>query len=347
MQDNDTTLAPTAANELATAQAYEQAVGQAANEAAKRHVFEDYKSRKAANTLQAHRSDLGTFCTYLDATGIQRDADQLQENPSEWAFVTFGHVKAFVQWMLKEGYAIASVNRKLNTVKVYAKQAFIADCVDGNEQARIAMVQGYSDKAGRNANEKREVKRKSSQKSTHTALTVEEANALKFNPNTPQGRRDTVLMCLLLDHGLRASEVSSLQIDDFDMESKQFTFYRQKVDKTQTHNMSRHTFEAVEAYMDAGDAPTTGRLLRGSRKGGRLTDDGMNRFAISKRVRKLGEEIGIEKLSAHDCRHYWATRAVSAGTDAFALRDAGGWSSLAMPSRYVEAATVANERVRL
>jgi integrase len=64
-------------------------------------------------------------------------------------------------------------------------------------------------------------------------------------------------------------------------------------------------------------------------------------------VRTLGETIGVTGLSAHDCRHYWASRAASQGTDAFALRDAGGWNSLAMPSRYVEAATIANERVKL
>ena len=58
--------------------------------------------------------------------------------------------------------------------------------------------------------------------------------------------------------------------------------------------------------MDAGDAPTANDapLLRKSRKGGVLVEAGMNRTAISNRLRKLGEEIGIERLSAHDCRHY-------------------------------------------
>ena len=88
-------------------------------------------------------------------------------------------------------------------------------------------------------------------------------------------------------------------------------------------------------------------LVRGSRKGGRLTDGTMSTRAVTARVKALGEAIGIKGLSAHDCRHHWATRAATAGTDAFALRDAGGWSSLAMPSRYVEASTIANERVRL
>jgi hypothetical protein len=52
-------------------------------------------------------------------------------------------------------------------------------------------------------------------------------------------------------------------------------------------------------------------------------------------------------LTAHDCRHNSATRAVKGKTDAFALRNAGGWTSLAMPSRYVEAAAIANEWVNL
>ena len=34
--------------------------------------------------------------------------------------------------------------------------------------------------------------------------------------------------------------------------------------------------------------------------------------------------IRIDGLSAHDCRHHWATRAATAGTDAFVLRDAPG-----------------------
>jgi hypothetical protein len=35
------------------------------------------------------------------------------------------------------------------------------------------------------------------------------------------------------------------------------------------------------------------------------------------------------------------------GTDPFALQEAGGWNSLTMPCRYVEAANLANEGVKL
>lgn len=61
----------------------------------------------------------------------------------------------------------------------------------------------------------------------------------------------------------------------------------------------------------------------------------------------LGEKIGIDNLSAHDCRHYWAGSAVKGGTDIKSLQEAGGWASPAMPLRYVEAASIANNGVKL
>ena len=90
-----------------------------------------------------------------------------------------------------------------------------------------------------------------------------------------------------------------------------------------------------------------GKLLRGSRKGGRLIQQGMSERAITERVRVLGEGAGLHGLSAHDCRHYWATRAISQGTDPFALQQAGGWTSQATVQRYVEDGKIANERVKL
>lgn len=86
----------------------------------------------------------------------------------------------------------------------------------------------------------------------------------------------------------------------------------------------------------------------GSIKGGRLTDKRTSARAITVPVRYLGKKLlRLENLSAHDCRHFWAIDAARNGTDAFRLQEAGGWSSLVMPRRYVEAAEIANEGVRL
>ena len=73
----------------------------------------------------------------------------------------------------------------------------------------------------------------------------------------------------------------------------------------------------------------------------------MSERAITSRVADLGQSIGVAGLSAHDCRHYWATQAARNGTAIDRLQDAGGWNSPAMPLRYVESAKIANEGVKL
>jgi integrase len=355
-------MIPTQPTELGHA----QAVGQAANEAAQQNVFIDYLSRKASNTIAAQQTDLKTWLKYGQAVQLYtvaesaHDADlwrngagrvfgvtHLQQDPELWIGTTWGLVAGFVQWMLKEGYAIGSINRKLSTLKTYCKLAAKSGVIDTQELTLIRSVSGYGQKDGKRVNERRETSRVGAKKEEHTSINVEVANQLKYQPDTPQGRRDTVIMAILLDHGLRVGELVGLQVTDFNMKDRTFMFYREKVDKEQTHTLTRNAFDAVKRYFDAGDAPAMGPLLRGSRKNGTLTDAGMNRHAISKRVRKLGEDIGIDGLSSHDCRHYWATQAVRSGTDIIALRDAGGWSSLAMPSRYVEAGLIANFGVKL
>jgi integrase len=64
----------------------------------------------------------------------------------------------------------------------------------------------------------------------------------------------------------------------------------------------------------------------------------MSERSITDRVRVLGKEVGLEGLSAHDCRHYWARR-----VGVLRLQEAGGWSSLATTRRCAEDSEIANE----
>jgi integrase len=322
-------------------------VGAMANDYAAMTAFSDYRNRKADNTLSAQDDDLVTFAGYLAAVGVTVAGADLATDPAAWAGLTWGLVKGFVGWMLKEGYAIGSINRKLSTVKVYAKLASQAGALSVEDAALIRSVSGYGGKEAKRVDERREQTRIGAKKENHVTLTADHAKALKTQPDTPQGRRDALLLTLLLDLGLRVGEVALLKVEDFDLKENVIRFYRPKVGISQTHRMTPDLRRAYAAWVEAGDCPGRGPALRGSRKGGALTAAGMSETSISERVRILGESVGVAGLSAHDCRHYWASRAASQGTDTFALRDAGGWNSLAMPSRYVEAATISNERVRL
>lgn len=332
---------------LPTQNASLELAGAVANGYAARSAFSDYRARRADNTLRRQDADLALFAEYLADVGI-KDAPEGQDlagSPAAWQGITWGLVAGWARWQLSKGYAVASVNVRLSTVRTYAKLAAKAGALDAQELALIRTVEGYSRKEAKRINERRDVARLGRKKAEPVTLTPAQAKRLKRQPDTPQGRRDAVLMCLLLDHGLRASELAGLKVTDVDLAAGVITFYRAKVDKTQSHRLTRDTLAALRHYFDAGDAPALGPLLRASAGPERLTHAGMSTRNLSERVRTLGADVGALGLSAHDCRHYWATQAARNGTALDRLQDAGGWSSYAMPLRYVEAAAIANEGV--
>ena len=320
--------------------------GAVANHYAGQQAFSDYQTRKSKNTLRAQRFDLATFAKYLNAAKITPlpTAEALQSTPENWRGITSGLVKGFRNWLLEQGFSIATVNRKLKTVKVYAGLATEAGIVAKDENTLIHAVTTYAPKEVNRINEKRTQTRKSNKKATNTKLVPAQAAQLKRNqPDTPQGKRDALIMCLLLDHGLRASELGALKVAD--IKGNELEFHREKVQITQRHRLSEDTLKAWLAYKDY--AIPGGLLLRKSLKSEELDAAGMSTRSIWVRVGELGKKIGIEKLGPHDCRHYWATRAVKGKTDPFKLMQAGGWTSMQTVQKYVDASAIANDGVTL
>ena len=252
--------------------------------------------------------------------------------------------------MLDEGYAISSLNRKLTTVRSFCKLAYKAGLLPGSAFLSINTVTGYSRKEAVHIDKERIrnnlATRKSTKKAEPTKITVEQARKLKRqHPDTPQGQRDAVLMCLLLDHGLRVGEVVILEVANINVVEGTLRFYRPKVNKWQTHELTADTLKAMIKWLKTSNI-AIGPLLQGTRKDGDLDQPGITARSIADRVKELGENLGIQGLSPHDCRHYWATDAVKNGTSLTDLRDAGGWNSLAMPSHYVAAAEISNQGVK-
>jgi integrase len=334
-------------------------VGAVASEVAARSVFVDYRSRKSTQTIRRQEAGLALFAAYLEAAGVTAYAgDQpltgpaLAADPAAWAGLTWGLVAGFAKWMLQRGYSVGSVNVRLSTVKTYAKLAGQAGTVAPEELVLIKAVAGYGHAESKRIDGQREAAdlptRLGYKKSEPVLITRAQAKALKSEAeDTPQGRRDRLLMCLLIDHGLRVAEVAILEVGNFDLQQQTFQFYRPKVDKIQTHELTRDAFAAAVAYFER-DALPLGRLLRSSRKGGQLSHAGISVQKINARVAELGRRVGVIGLSPHDLRHYWATTAARNNTPVDRLQEAGGWNSPAIPlSRYIEPARIANEGVNL
>ncbi len=336
-------------------------LGQIANMGAARESATDYIKKKANNTLRRHSNDLAVFSRYFasiaDNTEYGQALSGLSEaiekfslelkpdgKPNLNAFngVTWGMVKKYIDWLTSEGYAINSINAMLSAVKIYMRLASLAGIIPDEELAKLSLVKGYRQSEGKRVDEKRETKRIGEKKAHSVLLSQEQADLLKSHPDTPQGRRDTLLMCLLLDHGLRVSEVALLQTRNVDLSSGTLSFYRPKTGKDAIkQELTRDTLKAFMAHTmkDAIPDTTIRPLLVGSAKGGKLSDRAMSTRAITKRVNFLGKKIGVEGLSAHDCRHYAATR-LAPKKNIKELESIFGWTSPAMASRYIEASEV-------
>jgi integrase len=335
-----------------------QWAGQIADNGARRRAFADYQQRKSSATLRQQQAGLAGLRAWLKE--MATDPGDLYADPESWAGLTWGLVADFIRFKLGRGYAVATVNNRLSTIKRYAALAMQAGALDPNQYAMIRAITGYAQREGRNLDQQRSAQGVATRTGAKAALPVlldpDQAALLKQQPDTPQGRRDALLICLLLDHGLRCGEVAGLVVSNLSLKTRELTFYRPKVDKVQTHRLTADTARAARAYLVPRPEPVEGGqvrpdparpLLLASRKSGQLHPAGMQVRAITKRVTTLGARIGVAGLSAHDLRHYWATLAARKGTNPFALQEAGGWASLAMPRRYIEAARIANQGVLL
>jgi len=331
------------------------AAGQAANHAAAKNIFGKYRERKARSTVVSQDRALQHFAQFLGDAGVTGvDAVELATDPTSWQFVTWGLVEGFSEWLLQQGYSTSTVNNRLSAVRTYCKMAHKAGVLDTGEYKRIEAVKGLSRKEAARLDENREQRgrptRVSTKKEEPVTLTVEQVQLLLQQPtDTPQGRRDRLMMHLFLVHGLRVSEIAQLQVGDIILTRNAqgavvaglLDFFRVKMAGTDEergkHILKNGTLAAAVEYLE-NDALATGPLFRSSRKGGALVGAGMTARRLSARVRVLGERVGVDGLTAHDCRHYAATAQAPKGVRH--LMDQFGWTSPSTAMRYVEPTTV-------
>lgn len=332
-----------------------------ADQVAGAHTLADYQARKSEETRRRQRFDLQVFSRYLAVVGLQ--LENLDSDLSSWSGVSHGLVTGFVRWLEREGYAIGSINVRLATVRAYAALAAQAGFLTGDTLALIKAVKGYRAKEGRNLDEQRETARIGEKKAAPVLLAPAHATLLKREAATSAGKnaaRDCLILCLLLDQGLRCEEVASLNMDAISLEAGALVFYRHKVDIIQTHDLTGDTLQAARRYL--ATLPATrredqtaplfqgiihNREVKAAKSARRQRDQRLAERTIAHMVERYGAALELPGLSPHDCRHYWATYAIKAGTDIKALQDAGGWASPAMPLKYAASSRVANAGVKL
>jgi integrase len=325
------------------------AAAQAADEAARHATFESYREELSYHTCRRQRADLACFMRYLDEAGVPTSATctrletHLADDPRLWRHITFALVLGFRKWQLWEkGYAIESVNARLSTVKRYASLACQARSLDADELTRILQVKRMRPSGGARIDEKRRQADKPTRvgrkKAGPTFLAVEHLRRLfAERPQSAQGWRDLVLLRLLFDMSLRPNEAVALCVGDIDLAAGTLRVIRRKTTtEPQWLPLTAGTWRALGGYIpQLHDRSAAAPLLVRTRKDGDFEEEvqaapdgpGWTTTSLYRRVRMLGERIGIADLCPYDARHSWARGVVKAGTDIVTATKFGGWKS--------------------
>lgn len=154
-------------------------------------------------------------------------------------------------------------------------------------------------------------------------------------------RRDEAIVRVLIDTGVRVSELTGVTTADLDMRLDQI-LVRGKGDRQRYVPFGAKTGQAIERYLRLRALHSLARLPDlwvGSR------GKGMTPSGVTQMLERRCAMAGIPTLSPHKFRHAAASFAMAEGMGDDAIQRLFGWSSRDMLSRY--GAAVADDRARV
>ncbi len=143
------------------------------------------------------------------------------------------------------------------------------------------------------------------------------------------GRRDTAIVRLLLDCGLRVSELCGLTTDTVDLD-REMAIVTGKGEKIRPVYFATRTTAALDRYLRTRSGQRWASLPAFflTQRGGMTPD------AVRERMEILGAAVGIDDLHPHRFRHTFAHDFLMAGGQERDLKRLAGWSSDVMLERY-------------
>lgn len=264
------------------------------------------------NTVQGYLNDLAQAAIYLD-----------QHHISQWEEVEGADLSQWITHLGKEGYAAASIGRKLSALRVFSR--FLVREGD-RENDFTEILHGPRN-----------------HRKLPETLTVEEVSKLLNAPSlgTPQGNRDRAMLELFYSSGLRVSELCGLTLQSVHLEDGYLRVFG-KGSKERLVPLGKPATQAIQNYLTVGRPQLvknkTGSELFLSNRGSAIS-----RKMVWVLVKTYAAKAGIEKtVKPHLLRHSFATHLLSGGADLRAIQEMLGHADISTTQIY---AAVEGERV--
>lgn len=265
-------------------------------------AFIDYLHKEknfSEHTIRAYQKDIETFFAFLDDKKISSIDSSVISN--------------FIAFLMRYGLDTVTVARKLSSIKSYFKA-----------MKRLGYVSENPAELIRTPKKKRHLP---------GFLTYEQIeDGLKIDDP-----RDHAMMELLYSCGLRASELTGLNVDDVDLPGEEVRVMG-KGGRQRILPLGRKARDAIVSYMRVSRKPTGGDAepaLFLNYRGGRLSARSLQRI-VRKHLIKVARASGT---NPHILRHTFATHMLERGADLRAVQELLGHVSLSTVQIYTHLTT--------
>ena len=221
-----------------------------------------------------------------------------------------------------ESLSPSTINVRLSAVRKMVGEARRAGMIGQEEAASLIDIPNISQKGTRLGN----------------WLTREQAKELLAAPDrsTLKGKRDYVILALLVGCALRRNELAELDVETIQQREGRWVLadLEGKGRRIRTVAIPIWVKQGINAWMTAASIED-GRLLRSVSKSGNINRDTLSDWAVWSVVEQSSKQIGIEHFSAHDLRRTCAKLCRKSGGDLEQIKFLLGHSSIQTTERYL------------
>jgi integrase len=228
-----------------------------------------------------------------------------------------------LQWRSSmEKQAASTVNIRLSAMRSLVAEAQHAGMLSFEDAAALTDIPNIKQAGTRKGN----------------WLTREQAREILAVPDRSKlkGKRDYVILSLLVACALRRTELAELDIETIQQREGRWVLadLEGKGGRIRTVAIPIWVKQGVDVWTTAANIKD-GRLLRPIRKGGKIKGEALSDWAVWSVVEQAAKQIGIERFGAHDLRRTCAKLCRKAGGDLEQIKFLLGHSSIQTTERYL------------